>query len=462
MVGLDAALRDWLPSQRWYSDKGRDIASISVDVAATLPGDEPTVHIAVVTVRYTEGPESRYQVPLAVRARPAEGLSHALIGSFATADGGTLDAYDALHDTDATAHLYTLLGSGEGAGRVRVGGGITGDSLAGRLMGVEQSNSSIVYGDEYILKLFRKLSPGINPDLEIGRALAEAGCEVVAAPLAWLELDKDKAKDVDTDGGREAVTLGVLQPFYRAGSDGWMLAITSVRDLLADPTLPAEEAGGDFAPESERLGEMTAVLHRDLRNALGTVEAAPDEQRRTADLMLGRLDTALVVAPALRDNEDAIRAVFEKFAASQATAPLQRIHGDYHLGQVLRTDAGWVALDFEGEPAKSLAERRLLMSPLRDIAAMLRSFDYASRHHLVEQALPSEEVLRRADEWANRNRAAFCDGYARVRGLDPRDTGPLLAAYELDKAIYEVVYEMRNRPTWAGIPLSSIARLVNV
>jgi maltokinase len=318
-------------------------------------------------------------------------------------------------------------------------------------MGVEQSNSSVVYGDEYILKVFRKLSPGINPDLEVGRALAEAGSQVVAAPLAWYEL---------TENGDEPTTLGLLQPFFRGGTDGWALAITSVRDLLADPEMPADEAGGDFAPESERLGEMTAVMHQDLRTALGTYDPPRDDQRTTADQMLRRLDEAIAVAPALAEFETGIRAVFDSFAAAQATAPLQRIHGDYHLGQVLRTDAGWVALDFEGEPAKTPAERRAPMSPLRDVAAMLRSFDYASRHHLVEQSNPTDKVVESAGEWADRNRAAFCDGYARVLGLDPRDAGPLLAAYELDKAVYEVVYETRNRPTWVGIPLSSIARVV--
>lgn len=445
ITGLEDALREWLPTQRWYGDKGRDIAAVSVDFVGTLPGDEPLVHLSVVTVTFVDGPPALYQVPVAARLELPDSLAHAAIAH--------APAYDALHDTDATTRLYEAFMSGADVGRVRFGGKVTGDVLTGRLLGVEQSNSSIVFGDESILKVFRKLTPGINPDLEVGRALAAAGSTVVAAPLAWLELD---TADV------EPMTLGVLQPFYRGGTDGWQLAITSVRDLLADPGMGADEAGGDFAPESERLGEMTATLHRDLRDALGTSAAGPDEQRRTADLMLGRLDTALVIAPELREHESGIRAVFEKFGTSQATAPLQRIHGDYHLGQVLRTDSGWIALDFEGEPAKALAERRTPMSPLRDVAAMLRSFAYASQHHLVEQANPADDVLLRAGEWTDRNRSAFCDGYARVFGLDPRDAGPLLAAYELDKAVYEVVYETRNRPTWVGIPLSSIARLVNL
>lgn len=450
ITGLDAELREWLPTQRWYGDKGRDIASLSVETAATLPGDGPLVHIALVSLRYAEGQDARYQVPVAVREDVPVTLERAVIGSVGSADGPRLTAYDALHDTDATARLYELLASGADVDRVRFRGNAPGEPLPGRIMTVEQSNSSVVYGDEFILKVFRKLAPGINPDLEVGLALAAAGCAVIAEPVAWFEL---------ADGG-EPVTLGVLQPYFRGGTDGWLLAITSVRDLLADPGNRANEAGGDFAPESGRLGEMTAVLHHDLRAALGTQPAASGDQRRAADLMLGRLDTATLIAPALRDYDGAIRAVFERFAAASAIAPLQRIHGDYHLGQVLRTDAGWIALDFEGEPAKTLAERRTPMSPLRDVAAMLRSFDYASLHHLVEQANPSAEVVSRAHEWSDRNRSAFCDGYARVHGLDPRDAGPLLAAYELDKAVYEVVYEMRNRPTWAGIPLSSIERLV--
>ncbi len=315
-------------------------------------------------------------------------------------------------------------------------------------MGAEQSNTSIVYGDDYILKLFRRVQPGTNPDLEISRALAEAGCAHVAAPVGWLE--------GTVDG--QTTTLAMMQVFAKNATDGWAMATASVRDLFAEADLHADEVGGDFAAESERLGAATAEVHALMARSLPTAVAGPDETVDTARQLHARLDAAMEVVPELAAHADALRAVYDQVGQRTDAVPVQRVHGDYHLGQVLRTQDGWLLLDFEGEPARPLAERTALMSPLRDVAGMLRSYDYAARHLLAERG-GEHQLAYRATEWAERNRSAFCDGYAAAAGTDPRDDAVLLRAFELDKAVYEVVYEARNRPSWLPIPVGSIERL---
>jgi maltokinase len=199
-------------------------------------------------------------------------------------------------------------------------------------------------------------------------------------------------------------------------------------------------------------------VHQDLARVLPTRDLSRSEIDQIGAGMTARLDAACQVAPELAPYRDAIADVYSRLADEADSARVQRVHGDLHLGQVMRTDFGWVLLDFEGEPARPVDERRQLSSPIRDVAGMLRSFDYAARHLLAEQ--PGDKQLEyRATEWTTRNREAFCDGYAKGGGTDPRDEFALLRAYELDKAVYEVVYESRNRPTWVNIPLSTIEKL---
>jgi len=174
------------------------------------------------------------------------------------------------------------------------------------------------------------------------------------------------------------------------------------------------------------------------------------------DVMHARLDTVLAEVPALAADEPALRAAFDAVRELAGPLTVQQIHGDLHLGQVLRTTAGWVLIDFEGEPAATPEQRRAPRTPLRDVAAMLRSFDYAAFHLLAGEDA-DRQLLARATEWADRNRAAFCDGYAEVAG-DPREQAALLRALELDKAVYEVRYEHQNRPDWLAIPLAAIRR----
>jgi maltokinase len=447
---LDELLPEWLLQQRWYAGKGRVLRGTRTFFPATLRADDPQLHLALVDCEYDSGQVERYQLPLGLRREIPGNLQYAVIGAVES-DGEPYVAYDALHDSELTGVLLDLLADGGKYGAVTFTGSIERAHRPSRLIVGEQSNSSVVFADEYILKVFRKISPpGINPDLEVTRALAEVGSEVIAQPCGWYDYATDDFE----------ATLGLLQPFLRGGSDGWMLAITSVRDLLHDSTQHADEAGGDFAPEAHRLGMVTAVLHSDLRSALPTRTSDPAEQRAMADQMIARLAVAAAAVPELRPYLERLRSSYEQVATLTAPIELQRIHGDYHLGQVMRTDRGWVVLDFEGEPAGSLAERRALMSPLRDVAGMLRSFDYASRYHLMDQPGAPPDLIALADEWAVRNRSAFCDGYSEFSGSDPRESGVLLQTFELDKAVYEVVYEARNRPTWLPIPLGSIAKLV--
>ena len=255
----------------------------------------------------------------------------------------------------------------------------------------------------------------------------------------------------------------MLQQFLRTASDGWDLALASVRNLFAEADLHADEVGGDFAGEAARLGVALAEVHADL------AEHFPVERRdgtaldALAAAMEGRLDAALDVVPDLAPYAAGLRETFGRLRGLDGI-DVQQVHGDLHLGQTLRTVKGWKIVDFEGEPAKPLAERLLPDSAWRDVAGMIRSFDYAPRvvamtagggcRHRRGEA---EQRAYRASEWAARNRAAFLDAYTAQRGQDLDSTAStLLEAYLADKVVYEAVYEARNRPGWLSIPLAAL------
>jgi maltokinase len=451
MTDLVTSLAEWLPAQRWFGAKGRPLHGVRIVTERRLVEGDPDCTHVIVEVDLGEDKES-YQLLVGWRSTLPERLGHAVIDS---SDGGV--RYDAVHDSELTNVLLQLVAGDDDddSGRAlrfrHLPGAEVRTDLTSIVMGAEQSNTSLVFGDTYILKLFRKVAPGLNPDLEITRALAAAGSAHVVPPLGWLEAEL----------ADETTTLAMLQPYLRSASEGWALAVTSVRDLYAEADLRADEVGGDFAGESERLGVATAEVHALLARELPSRLADSSDNAVTAKLMHERLDAALSVVGELAPYADALRASYDELAELPAGVPVQRVHGDLHLGQALRTDTGWVIIDFEGEPARPLAERRALMSPLRDVAGMLRSFDYAARHLLAEQA-SSPQLHYRAWEWSERNQSAFCDGYAQASGHDPREEGVLLRAFEMDKAVYEVVYEARNRPSWLPIPLGSLERLTEV
>ena len=446
MSELNDALTVWLPQQRWYGGKGKAVASVRVEHEERLPGDLDVRH-TLIEVTDADGATDLYQLLLGYRDEDLEARLEP--GAVGTVKGARV--YDAVHDPEAVTTLLQLLAESRSLSRLSFRSTAQLDTtLPSRVMGAEQSNTSVVYGEDYILKLFRRVQPGVNPDLEITRAIAEVGSPHVPAPLGWIE----------GQVAGETTTLAMMQPFLRYATEGWAMATASVRDLFAEGDLHADEVGGDFAAESERLGAVTAEVHAAMAQALPTAVAGREESRDTARQLHERLDAAVQTVPDLAPFADALRAAYDEVAELTDDVPVQRVHGDYHLGQVLRTPEGWVLLDFEGEPARPLSERTALMSPLRDVAGMLRSYDYAARHLLADR--PGQPHLAyRAAEWAERNRQAFCDGYARAGGHDPRDQQVLLRAFELDKAVYEVVYEANNRPTWLPIPLGSIERLVS-
>ena len=439
----------WMPTQRWFAGKGLGVVRVEIEQVTELAdhGRLRLLHVIARVIYTDDGGGELYQMPMAVRTEPVSGRNHVLIGE---AEEGEIQGfvYDGLLDPAGHAVLLDHLRSGEQAGTIKFKALRTLEDVRGTPVTAEQSNTSIIYGDEYILKVFRQLAPGINPDLELTRTLADAGSSYVAAPLGWIECPL---------GGKDT-TLAFLQEFLRTGTSGWLLALASIRDLYAEADLHPDEVGGDFASESERLGRATAQVHATLAETLQTRLGDAAEVRDLSQRLIGRLEAAMLAVPELAGQERALRAVYGRLAQRSGPIALQRIHGDFHLGQTLRTETGWTLFDFEGEPARSLSDRRALSSPLQDVAGVLRSFDYAARSMLLER--PYQPTLAyRADEWSERNRDAFCDGYMAVAGADPRDESVLLLSYELDKAVYEAVYDARHRPSWVPIPLGAIARM---
>ena len=469
---LKPALTEFISRARWFGGKGRDF-TVSDVRTIDLGGQEPRVTIELVTLDFADGGSDLYQVPLATYTEHQDRLGHAGI---AVVEGRYL--YDALHDREAAkAWLEAFQQAAEPGAEPRETGtqGLTFHrtghhdldlSTHSTLFSGEQSNSSVAFGDDALMKVFRRVTPGVNPDIEIHAALTRSGSHAIAELYGWTEL----ASPADPAGGEAApLQLAMLSQFLRTASDGWELALTSSRNLFAEADLHADEVGGDFAGEAHRLGVATAEVHAALADAFETTTFDHDDLRELAGAMNRRLDTALAVVPPLAGHEPGLRSAFDALAGLAEPVRTQRVHGDLHLGQTLRTVKGWKIVDFEGEPAKPLEERVKPDSPWRDVAGMLRSFDYAAHavEHDVEADGDSEQIAFRAGEWAQRNQDAFLSGYAEGLGRDG-DAGALtglervlLRAYAADKAVYETVYEARNRPSWLPIPLGAVARLAD-
>jgi maltokinase len=453
-------VQGWMGEQRWYAAKGRQPR---LRLLATWRLDDPEGEVGIETLLVADeaGADTVvYQVPLTYRGEPLGSADHALVGTMDHSVLGRRWVYDGPHDPVYAAQLLELVQGRVQAQSSKESGAVE-ESVTGvpqpswgpevrvrtsRVLSGEQSNTSVILDCDLprgqraplIVKVFRMLSPGENPDVVLQGALVDAGSRRVPAVVGavtgrWPHPGAEG--DVAASGH-----LAFAQEFLPGVEDAWRVA------------LHAAEAGTDFAEPARALGAATAEVHRTLADVLGTEPTTRAQAEAIVSEMRLRFEAAVAQAPELEEARDPVGAVLS--AALGAGWPaLQRIHGDYHLGQVLHSpERGWVLLDFEGEPLRPLSERSLPDQPVRDVAGMLRSFDYVGG--TLEQLHGGS-----ARSWVASAQQSFLDGYAAAAGSDPRHLGPLLAAFELDKAMYEVVYEARNRPAWLGIPLGAVRRL---
>ncbi|MET0782669.1 MAG: aminoglycoside phosphotransferase [Microbacterium sp.] len=459
-----ACLAAWMPRQRWYAAKGRppslrlvawwDPPATSDDRAegAGAPPSARDVRVRTFLVA-DEGalPAVLYQIPVVSRATATVDASpDHIIGS---PEPGTT-FIDGPFDPAYTAALLTLVtAGGQGRGPRAVATGHPTRSASTETVGGasvlagEQSNTSLIYRSDdgsmpIICKVFRQLHPGLNPDIELQTALADAGSTHVPMAIGSIE---GAWPDLTTAHGTVTGSLAFAQEFLPGVEDAWRVA------------LHAAARGEDFRERAHALGAATADVHLSLAGLFPTRVTQPADREATAGTWRRRLAIAIAEVPAIADRREAIEAVYAR-ALEVSWPALQRIHGDYHLGQVLQVpERGWVLLDFEGEPLRPMSERVRSDLPLRDVAGMLRSFDYVAGSIRLDNPDRSPEAVR---EWALAARRSFVEGYAGTTGAELDVESPLLAALELDKAVYEAIYESRNRPTWVTIPLRAIARLV--
>jgi len=438
---------------RWFGGKGRRTTVVGLTPLPWLtPRDAasagPAVRMEVVEVAYPDdadadghAPHHFYQLALAYRPAaqadlPAD-LQPAEVGRWDDPELGAVVVHDATQDPQACSVLLRSLlaqdqhrtPDAEVSFHLSAAEGLDADLEPAVFRG-QQSNTSVMFGDVAMLKLFRRLELGRNLDIEVHDALSRTGMADVARLFGWAG-----ARWTRTDaasGATETVEadLAMVVEKLAEATDGWELALDVLR------------RGDSFAAGSRALGRALAETHSALRQAFPTGRQPGAD---VAAVMRDRLGAARAAASALDPHAGALERVFDTLAATDLD--VQRVHGDFHLGQTLHTPSGWKIIDFEGEPAKTLAERSAPDSVWRDIAGMLRSFGYAAA------SVPGPG----SQAWAQQCREAFLDGYAGgpLAGAD----AATLRAYEADKAVYEVVYEVRNRPEWVDIPLGAVAAL---
>jgi trehalose synthase-fused probable maltokinase len=433
-VSGEQQLIDFVTSQRWFGSKTRDVTHSAIVDRATLREEDPRLELLIVETRFDTGTHETYQL--------LAGDAHEL---------------DSLADPRQVRELVHLMRTNT---KVPAGEGIVEfaatDSFAGighelreaRPVGAEQSNTSIVFDEELILKVFRRLEAGINPELELLRFLTEHDFANIAQLAGWYAY-----------AGRQMdATLGILQQFV-VGEDGWDRALDTM-----------ESEPERFLDSLHHLGEVTGRMHSVLGSdsddpafapeetsaeSLGLLTATVDEEIES--IFMDLPDDNPELEP-IRGRGEEVRERLRMLTNLGGTGRVIRHHGDFHLGQTLWADDDWVVLDFEGEPARSLPERRRKRSPLRDVAGMLRSFAYAA------SASPLLREVETPIAWEERARTEFLDGYRKTveQHLVPSGTAmdKLLRVFELEKAVYELRYELNNRPEWVKIPVAGIVRML--
>ncbi len=409
---IDEPLNEWLVKQRWFASKSREIAEVNVLEQIEL-SDDPRFGLQLVEARFHSGRHELYQL---LRGVPGSArVLGDLMGAEAAIDGV------AFHGGRApSGHM--------------------------RPMGAEQSNSSFVLGDELVLKVFRRLEPGVNPELEMLRFLSLRGFPNTAALAGWY----------DYAGDRMHATLGILQEYIGEARDGWQLALDDPQGLLTRIAELGRATGEMHSALASDVEDQAFAPEQPSSEALSLLTATIDEQIEQVFLDLRDGDPA--VASIMGRGED-IRERLQAMSHVGVGGRLIRHHGDYHLGQTMVRDEGWVILDFEGEPARSLLERRRKRSPLRDVAGMLRSFAYAASASQLMRGVPSPEG------WEEQARTDFLEAYYATVEPTLLPAGrsaieKLLAIFEVEKAVYELRYELNNRPDWVPIPVAGIARLL--
>ena len=418
---------------RWFSGKGRggELTGVTpLDWLAEPAAGRPGVRSEIATVGYPDGSLEYYQLLVSYRPVP---LDAAVIGPSADPALGT--AHDATRDADAMRLIVqALFGNADTPSWQAVVNETVEGDLTPKLFTGEQSNTNVMLGDAALLKVFRKLEPGHNLDIQVHDALGRAGVHAVARLLGWMSASVHLPASPDAT----VFDLMMLVEKLPDAEDGWELACEYAR------------TGRDFTAHSALLGTALRSVHDAL------VDTFPPRTLSGSDLaeaMVGRLDVAVLAAPALADHRDGLVRLFHHLDGHRVRA--QRIHGDFHLGQALHlrgkdTPDPWRIIDFEGEPMKQMWERLLPDSPWRDVAGMMRSLSYATSAH-------PDPLGDEAQRWLADNRQAFLSAYS---GTLSEQDAAILAAYEADKAVYEVVYETRNRPDWLPIPLSGITQLI--